>query len=209
MKTDGIIFDIDGTLWNANEPIAKAYTAVLKEQNIDKVITADMFHSVMGLQIEDIADVFFPEYAVEERMRLIHMCCDYELVYLRQHGCSLYPDVQDTIKKLSEKYPLYIVSNCPNGYIETLLAVHDLKKYFTDYECSGNTGRPKCDNLKHIVQRNDMKYPVYIGDTMTDQISCKEAGVTFVYASYGFGEADDYAASIATFSDVKKLFLHT
>ena len=50
MKTDGIIFDVDGTLWDATQRIAEAYTVILEREKIeDKVITADMLASVMGL----------------------------------------------------------------------------------------------------------------------------------------------------------------
>lgn len=50
MKTDGIIFDVDGTLWDATQRIAEAYTVILEREKIEgKVITADMLASVMGL----------------------------------------------------------------------------------------------------------------------------------------------------------------
>ena len=55
--------------------------------------------------------------------------------------------------------------------------------------------------------RNHLQQPVYIGDTKTDQVSCCKAGIPFIYASFGFGEADDYAASVDTFSKLAQLFL--
>ena len=62
MKTDGIIFDVDGTLWDATQRIAEAYTVILEREKIEgKVITADMLASVMGLLNEDIAARLFPE----------------------------------------------------------------------------------------------------------------------------------------------------
>ena len=106
-----------------------------------------------------------------------------------------------------KRQPLYIVSNCQDGYIEAMFAVHDLQKYFRDYECSGRTGKAKFENLKSIVERNHLQQPVYIGDTKTDQVSCCKAGIPFIYASFGFGEADDYAASVDTFSKLAQLFL--
>lgn len=32
MKTDGIIFDVDGTLWDATQRIAEAYTVILERE---------------------------------------------------------------------------------------------------------------------------------------------------------------------------------
>lgn len=208
MKTDGIIFDVDGTLWDATERIAEAYTVILKQEKIEnKVITAEMLGSVMGLLNEDIAATLFPELAYEKRMRLIEACCEFECTYLRKHGGKLFPHVEDILKKLSAEYPLYIVSNCQDGYIEAMFAVHGLQKYFKDYECSGRTGMPKFENLKSIVKRNHLQQPVYIGDTKTDQTSCQKAGIPFVYASFGFGEADEFAAKVDTFSELERLFL--
>ena len=113
MKTDGIIFDVDGTLWDATQRIAEAYTVILEREKIEgKVITADMLASVMGLLNEDIAARLFPELSYEKRMRLIETCCEFECEYLRKHGGRLYPHVEDTLEKLSARYPLYIVSNC-------------------------------------------------------------------------------------------------
>lgn len=208
MKTDGIIFDVDGTLWDATERIAEAYTVILKQEKIEnKVITAEMLGSVMGLLNEDIAATLFPELAYEKRMRLIEACCEFECTYLRKHGGKLFPHVEDILKKLSAEYPLYIVSNCQDGYIEAMFAVHGLQKYFKDYECSGRTGMPKFENLKSIVKRNHLQQPVYIGDTKTDQTSCQKVGIPFVYASFGFGEADEFAAKVDTFSELERLFL--
>ena len=60
MKTDGIIFDVDGTLWDATQRIAEAYTVILEREKIEgKVITVDMLASVMGLLNEDIAARLF------------------------------------------------------------------------------------------------------------------------------------------------------
>ena len=46
--------------------------------------------------------------------------------YLTVHGGELYPDVEKTLDELSERYDLYIVSNCQRGYIESFFAYTDL-----------------------------------------------------------------------------------
>ncbi len=40
-----------------------------------------------------------------------------------------------------------------------------------------------------MVERNGFKKPVYVGDTVMDEEACDAAGVPFIFASYGFGEA--------------------
>lgn len=51
-----------------------------------------------------------------------------------------------------------------------------------------------------------MNSPVYVGDTMGDFLSCRKAGVPFVFASYGFGEVPDPDAVIQKPMDLVSLY---
>lgn len=208
MKTDGIIFDLDGTIWDSTETVVASNNEILaKEGYSDKHITVDMMKSVMGLLNEDIAKIFYPDLPHEERMALMDRCCQHENEYVGEHGGILYPEVEVTLQALAQRYPLYIVSNCQDGYIEAMFRAHGLQYLFQDHECSGRTGLPKWENIRKIVERNQLQAPVYIGDTSTDAASAKKAGVPFVFASYGFGEVQEYDARIAAFEDLKTIFL--
>lgn len=55
----------------------------------------------------------------------------------------MYDGVVDTVKKLSEKYPLFIVSNCQCGYIEAMLNASGLGSYIKDHLCFEETQTPK------------------------------------------------------------------
>ena len=98
-------------------------------------------------------------------------------------------------KELAKTYDLYIVSNCQCGYIEQFLRKTQLEAYIKDIECFGNTGKNKGENIRLLVKRNSLKAPVYIGDTKGDCDASKEAGVPFIFASYGFGNVTEYAES--------------
>ena len=37
------------------------------------------------------------------------------------------------------------------------------------------------------IKRNSINHTFYIGDTINDKKSAQDAGVEFIYASYGFG----------------------
>ena len=56
-----------------------------------------------------------------------------------------------------------------------------------------------------IVERNNLKAPVYVGDTQGDCDACKKAGVPFILAEYGFGTADECFAKIEKFADLEGL----
>ena len=134
MKT-GIIFDLDGTLWNATKQIAESWNVVFERyDDIDLRLTTKELEQQMGKLMETIADNLLPNIPVERRYKILQECCEYENEYLLTHSGVLYPDIKDIFKKLNEKYSVYIVSNCQAGYIEAFLKVTDLEEYVTDFE---------------------------------------------------------------------------
>lgn len=199
----GIIFDVDGTLWDAGVSIAEAWNIVMRKRNLQKAdMTADDIHSIMGKTIEGIADTLFFEYSKEERMDITRECLAYENVYLADHGGELYDKLEDVLKELSAKYPLYIVSNCEKGYIEGFLAYYGFGKYFKDFESHGNTMLPKGQNIKLVAERNGLTDVVYVGDIQSDYNASREAGVGFIHAAYGFGTIDDEVPAIRAIAEL-------
>lgn len=205
MRCDGIIFDVDGTLWDATRQILEAHNKVIREDGRCAEIPYETMCNVMGMILKDIADVFFPTLEKEERWPLMQKCCEYEVEYLYHEKGILYPYVKEVLELLHKKLPIYIVSNCQDGYIEVLMETHGLSSYIKDYECEGHSGKGKADNLKDIVERNNIKYPIYVGDTNGDSKACREAKIPFIYVSHGFGESDDYDAKIDDFRELLDL----
>lgn len=189
MKYDGILFDLDGTLWNATDAISVSWAEALKDApDVEQLPTKEQLESVMGMTAEELMATLFPTLTKERHLELFERCCQVENVYLREHGGTLYPEMEETLSRLSEKLPLFIVSNCNAEYIPCFLDAHKLHSYFRDWECIGRTGKPKGDNIQLVVQRNGLERPVYIGDTSMDQDAAGKAGVPFIHAAYGFGQ---------------------
>ena len=118
---------------------------------------------------------------------------------------SDFEDLEETLKALP--YPLFIVSNCQSGYIETFLECCGLGKYFKDFECSGNTGNPKGENILEIIRRNEIKNAVYVGDTQGDCNASQVAGIPFIFAEYGFGNADRFDRKIKNIKELAEINL--
>lgn len=208
MKTDGIIFDMDGTIWDTCKIVADSWTAAMGSLGVDKQFSVDMIRSCMGLVMEEFAAKCMPEIDEDRRLMYLKTCFEYENAYLSRNGGLLFEGVTETLQELREKYPLFIVSNCQDGYIESFFEGNHTEHFFTDYENPGRTGLAKAGNIRLICERNGLKSPVYVGDTQGDLSACLDAGVPFIYAAYGFGEVEDgYAARLEHFSDLKKLFL--
>ena len=202
----GIIFDMDGTLWDSSENVAISWTEKVRELGYDfPDITQQDVMSVMGLTMDRIADILFGSLPREERMELLNSCCDNELKYLLKHGGVLYPDLEKTLIRLKKKYHLYIVSNCQSGYIETFLEHYGFGKHFDDIECYGNNLKGKGDNIALIVSRNGLDKAWYVGDIQGDYDSTMEAGIDFIHSAYGFGTIDHPVPELERFSDLPEL----
>lgn len=206
MNLDSIIFDLDGTLWDSTDVVLKAWNATLKSFSLTRgEITRKDMEGIMGLQVHEIGPKLFPEIPLEESVKLVKYCCEKERGFLLKEGGNLYPNLEEVLETLYKKYQLFIVSNCECGYIETFLEYNNFYRYFRDIECAGNTGKSKGENIKLIVERNNLKSTVYVGDTQGDSNAAKYAGVPFVYASYGFGAVSEYDYIISDISNIISL----
>jgi phosphoglycolate phosphatase len=205
---DSIIFDLDGTLWNPIDTVLTSWNSILKDHPmVRKELTSEDFRSTMGLQIQEIGKILFPSLTEEEQKQLLKECCALETEHLGEKGGELYSGVEKVLKALANKYKLFIVSNCQDGYIEAFYKFHQLDRYFIDYENPGRTGLSKGENIQLIMERNSLSAPVYVGDTEGDKQAAQYAGIPFVYAKYGFGNVKEYDLSINQFEELVDIFL--
>ncbi len=203
---DGIIFDLDGTLWDSRRDVCDVWNLAFERlPQIDLTVTVEEFTACMGMILSDIGRKFLPELPEEEMLAIIDHCCRQQNEHLAQVGATLYPKLEENLEILSKDYPLFIVSNCERGYIECFFTAHGLQRYFKDWECPGNTGLPKADNIRMIVERNCLKSPLYVGDTQGDCNSATKAGVPFLFAAYGFGQVEGTYPSAETFEEIPSI----
>ena len=205
---EAIIFDVDGTIWDSTESVADSWNKAIREHSdLDLTLDPVSLSRVFGKTMTEIADALFPALDTEARMKLLDACYAEENRYLEDHPGLLYDGVAGTIRNLSLRYPLYIVSNCQCGYIEVMLKTSGLAPYIKDHLCFGETLRPKGETIRMLMEKNSLKSPVYVGDTQGDADACKAAGIPFIFAEYGFGDVPDAATRIQRFSDLEKICL--
>ncbi|MCL4102958.1 HAD family hydrolase [Fibrobacter sp. HC4] len=216
---NALIFDLDGTLWDTVAPLTLIWNQVFQKNGTGKVISEDDLRNVMGKNLQEISAIYFPDMERSRREDVMNQCAVAHCAYLEEHGAPLYLD-RGTLSQLYAKYELYIVSNCPCGYIEAFLESCNLQKYFKDFEMSGRTGKSKGENIKAICERNGLcagaadanlaPSVVYVGDTLGDETAANFAGIPFIHAAYGFGTANNPAAVLHNFNELpgvlEKLF---
>ena len=203
---DGIIFDVDGTLWDSTEQVAISWTKAIREHSdLNLNLTGSGIKCHFGKTMDAITAALFPTLSIEEREKLGDICYEYENAYLATNPGLLFPHVKEVFETLSKTHDLYIVSNCQCGYIEVFLESTGLGMFVKDHLCFGRTLRPKNETIRLLMEKNNLKDVVYIGDTLGDYDACQKADVPFIFAEYGFGEVPDAKLRIKDMAELPAL----
>jgi phosphoglycolate phosphatase len=207
MRFESLIFDIDGTLWDSRALVAEGYNIQLRAEGLSHLcVTAEDLKPLFGKVMTEIADNILATIPESERYALMDRCMVTENRYLHQNPCHIgYPGVKETMEKLAQKYRLFIVSNSQCGYPELCIEKMGLQGLILDHMCFGDTGTPKGETIRRLMERNGITNAAYIGDTQGDLDASEAAGIPFIFAAYGFGEPDHWEAKIEQFEDLLML----
>lgn len=211
-RVDGIILDVDGTIWDTTAVAAAAWNEAiaLLHLNLPRV-EASVLRGEFGKPMDQIALDLWPTIGEGQRDELMALCQRREQAALKDSPVVPYEGVVETVRRLSSQVDFFVVSNCQAGYIELMMERTGLAPYIKDFECFGRTGEGKAANIALVASRNQLSHPVYVGDTRGDALCCAQAGVPFVWAAWGFGSEADFAdtavaARVECFQDIATLF---
>ncbi len=202
---DGIIFDMDGTLWDAVQSYCDVWNTTIASFGIDREpVVYEELVVLMGKSLGAICDALigtdFPRreeflaQVIEDEKRLVPML-----------GGRVYDGVEATLQTLKKQCKLFMVSNCSSDGLNNFFSFTGLKPYFTDYLTYGGTGVDKDINIKRLVEDYNLKRAVYVGDIQRDADSTHAAGIEFVHAAYGFGKVNDAEFTIHSFVELESL----
>lgn len=198
---DSIIFDMDGTLWDAVDSYCRIWNVTLGHYGVsESTISRDLLISMMGKTIDVIIENIAPRFSGDKDF--LRRLEQNERDLMPRLGGRLYEGVTETMKALCQSHRLYMVSNCLRQGLPDFLEFTGLSPYITDMLSNGDTGLNKTDNIALIVSRHNLKSPLYVGDTAGDYDACIKAGVTFAWAAYGFGKVDNPPFTLSQFSDI-------
>ena len=85
MTANGIIFDVDGTLWDSTDTVAEAWTdAIQHHTQLDMEINAEILKMYLERQCAKSPTPFFPTLSDKEKMTILDICYEYENQLLKK-----------------------------------------------------------------------------------------------------------------------------
>ena len=199
---NGVIFDLDGTLWEVIESTYKSINCIANKYGL-KEVSKDTVCKGFGQNKEECAKLFFPDLEFDKSTKLMEEIGVINVEYLENNGGNVYKGEKEVLNKLVDKYDLYIVSNTAEiEYIRAFLKSADAEELFKDYIAASSLNISKANAIKKIIEDNKIESAVYVGDTIIDLEAAKNNRIPFVFAKYGFGKDLNAKYSI---NDIKEL----
>lgn len=199
-----LFFDLDGTLWNALPSLTEAWNIAMEKNNKKYRYDIKTMTSFMGLTPIETVPLAFYDESIEEGLKLFDLCFKEEIDYLKKKPGKLYSNEIEVLKKLKEKYPLFIISNADCGYIECYLEGCKVSSLFVDHLAAGDTKKEKWENILLMKEKYNLDDVIYIGDTLKDQIESNKAKVKFIHAAYGFGKIENCKYEINSLDELEE-----
>ena len=173
MAARAFLFDLDGTLWRGHE----WYASVLSEEiGVDEATTMEQLAAGKNLfQLANEAGL--------SSSRLITACRS------RVNSLTVYDGVLPSLRQLSEVgCKLGVVTGLSKRIAGPALANLGLEPFFGSKKFAARkpSPRPLREALADLGEQADTRH-YYVGDTSNDALCAARAGITFAWASYGYG----------------------
>lgn len=187
MRTDSIIFDLDGTLVDSFHDIYDAFKGAAIDLRLP-ALREDDVRGRMHLRLDQMVADMFPGTDAETFMRRYRERYDGS-GYPNTH---LYPGVEGTLKVLRERgCQLFVATNKRKRATEAIISRAGLEGVFGLVVPSDVSDPPlnKAGLVRRIMMDRGLEpsRTVLVGDTKGDWEAANENGIRFILAGFGYG----------------------
>jgi phosphoglycolate phosphatase len=196
-----ILFDLDGTLLDTAADIASALNFALTDQHLGR-LSESQVREMIGRGVPTLIDRALARLATAQqpvdRARLLER---FEQHYARllergEYQARVYPGVAQGLSVLFARgFRLAVVTNKPSQAAVSLLTRLGLSEWI-HLVVGGDSGafrKPRPEPLLHACEALEVspRQAVMVGDSQTDVLAARAAGMAIVCVPYGYNEGAD------------------
>jgi pyrophosphatase PpaX len=206
-KYKGIIFDLDGVIYDITDAIKKAVEDGVEKYQLDVLVDSvlqEIAHLIEEIQHYPVPKIILNSYDLLQVEFLHNMSYMKKLriaVFLfnqfneYREDATIFKGIDEIIDELHKKdLNLAILTNNKSQYAEEILEKFNLIEYFPTIVGFNDVSevKPSPEGILKIIEKWNMnpKEVIFIGDMTTDVEAGKAAGVTMVCLSSGLAEKD-------------------
>jgi phosphoglycolate phosphatase len=184
-----LVFDLDGTLVDSKQDLALSVNAMREEMGLAP-LTLELISSYVGHGVVLLVRLSLGSQATDEN---VEKGLAFFLDYYRQHmldNTAPYPGVCEALEKL-RGHKMAVLTNKPVNFSREMVSRLGFTPYFS-YVYGGNSfAQKKPDPIGLHTLMEDLQVSaretVMVGDSDTDIITGRNAGVLTCGVTYGFG----------------------
>ncbi len=184
-----VVFDLDGTLVDSKKDLALSVNAMRQQMGLEP-LPFELIASYVGHGVTALVTRAFGDLASEENVR---KGLAYFLDYYRQHMLDhtrMYPGVPEALEEMKNR-TLAVLTNKPVRFSQEMLARLGVAHKFA-YIYGGNSfpqKKPDPVGLRKLMEdlRVSQRQTLMVGDSDTDVLTGRNAGVRTCGVTYGFG----------------------
>jgi phosphoglycolate phosphatase len=190
-----IIFDLDGTLVDSLDDLTDATNYMLGRFGRGALTRSDV-RLLVGKGAKRLVERAMPGASPDQTDEGLRLFLDYNDLHIADKT-GPYPGVIETIPHLAGNSLLAVISNKNESHCRKLLSVLGLSEYFRrvmgadSHPARKPSPEPILKLMEDLCVKNEET--VMVGDSSNDIIAGKEAGVTTIGCSYGYGEPSEIA----------------
>jgi phosphoglycolate phosphatase len=193
-----LIFDLDGTISDPSDGIARSVNYALESFSYDPV-EEHRVHRMIGPPLTEIFEHFLGALSAGRMQELVDAYRErYASIGFTEN--VLYPGVPDTLATLARQgYELGICTSKRADYAARIVEMFGLNDHFGFID-GGDVHIKKFMQLERIVSNGvDATSAVMIGDRAVDIDAAKKNAIASVGVNWGFGHEGELAAAAPTY----------
>lgn len=200
-----ILMDMDGVLINSLENMKVSWNQTREKFNIKQ--SFNEYEKLIGLPFNTILQKFNIDKKKYSKIKK-----NYDLVSTKKSSLiKIYPNVKSTLNYLTKNYILGLITSKDNKRTKKIINKFKLKFKYTYSPNKLIKPKPYPDQILKIIKSEKVKKKdcIYIGDMSFDKKFAKNAGIKFIYATYGYEKKKlKNKFKIKKFEDLKKILEH-